>query len=225
LEAETFLASHSISDYLKKVEERLQEEGDRVEHSLNGHTRQPLISECEHVLIRERLPLMVDAVPGLLESDREEDLQRIYSLLSRIPESLELLQKKFEEHVKQTGRAGISKLFGEAGSTAGPLDSRLCVDTLHDIHQKNSEIVMRNFGGGAGFIGSLDRACREVVDKNTATGECNSKSRDLIVKYADLLLNEADKRAEVGDLERALNRVVCCRVPSPPSLLFILPSN
>ena len=52
-EAETFLASHSISDYLKKAEERLREEEDRVERYLNTQTRKPLISKCEHVLIRE----------------------------------------------------------------------------------------------------------------------------------------------------------------------------
>jgi hypothetical protein len=40
------------------------------------------------------------------------DHQRMYSLLPRIPEGLEPLWRKFEEHVKRTGLAAVSKLVG-----------------------------------------------------------------------------------------------------------------
>ena len=121
-ESESFLASNSISDYLKKAEDRLREEEDRVERYLNTQTRKPLISKCEHVLIREHADLMWESFQGLLDFDKDEDLQRMYSLLSRIPEGLEPLRKKFEEHVKKAGLAAVSKLVGEAGeTTAGAL--------------------------------------------------------------------------------------------------------
>jgi len=38
-ESEAFLQSNTVSDYLKKAEERLREEEDRVERYLNGNTR------------------------------------------------------------------------------------------------------------------------------------------------------------------------------------------
>jgi cullin 1 len=38
-ESEAFLRSNTVSDYLKKAEERLREEEDRVERYLNGNTR------------------------------------------------------------------------------------------------------------------------------------------------------------------------------------------
>ncbi len=40
---------------------------------------------------------------ALLDFDKDEDLQRMYALLARIPDGLEPLRKKFEEHVKKTG--------------------------------------------------------------------------------------------------------------------------
>ena len=218
-EAETFLASHSISDYLKKAEERLREEEDRVERYLNTQTRKPLISKCEHVLIRECSALMWDSFQGLLDFDRDEDLQRMYSLLSRIPEGLEPMRKKFEEHVKKAGLAAISKLVGEAGSSTDSLDPKAYVDALLEVHQKNSETVTRSFRGEAGFIASLDKACREFVNRNAATGQSNSKSPELIAKHADLLLRKSNKLAEEDDLEVALNRVVCCRIPSSHHLI------
>jgi len=39
VESDAFLQSNTVSDYLKKAEERLREEEDRVERYLNGNTR------------------------------------------------------------------------------------------------------------------------------------------------------------------------------------------
>ena len=212
-ESESFLASNSISDYLKKAEERLREEEDRVERYLNTQTRKPLISKCEHVLIREHSQLMWDSFQSLLDYDKDEDLQRMYSLLSRIPEGLEPLRKRFEEHVKKAGLAAVSKLVGGAGAGTESLDPKAYVDALLDVHKKNLETVTRSFRGEAGFLASLDKACREFVNRNAATGQSNSKSPELLAKHADLLLRKSNKMAEEEDLEVALNRVVCRFLP------------
>lgn len=207
-ESESFLAASSVSDYLKKAEDRLREEEDRVERYLNTQTRKPLIGKCEHVLIHERSKLMWDSFQSLLDFDRDEDLQRMYSLLSRIPEGLEPLRKNFEEHVKKAGLAAVSKLVGESGANVDALDPKAYVDALLDVHRKNSDTVTRSFRGEAGFVASLDKACREFVNRNAATGPSNSKSPELIAKHADLLLRKNNKLAEEGDLEGALNRVM-----------------
>lgn len=58
----------------------------------------------------------------LLDYDKDEDLQRMYSLLARIPEGLEPLRKKFEDHVKQAGLTAISKLVGDGSA----IDTLVC---------------------------------------------------------------------------------------------------
>jgi len=207
-ESETFLAENSVPDYLKKAEERLREEENRVERYLHTKTRKELISKCEHVLIREHGELMWDSFQTLLDYDKDEDLQRMYALLSRIPEGLEPLRKRFEGHVKQAGLSAISKLVGEGGENMDSLDPKAYVDALLEVHQKNSEIVNRSFKGEAGFAASLDKACREFVNRNAATGTSSTKSPELIAKHADMLLRKNNKMAEENDLEGALNRVV-----------------
>lgn len=206
-ESESFLAEHSVSEYLKKAEERLKEEEDRVDRYLNTQTRKALIGKCEHVLIREHAPLMWDSFENLLDFDKDEDLQRMYALLSRIPEGLDPLRKRFEEHVKKAGLLAVSKLAGE-GTTEEALDPKAYVDALLEVHQKNSETVTRSFRGEAGFVASLDKACRDFANRNAATGNSNTKSPELLAKHADLLLRKNNKLAEEGDLEGALNRVV-----------------
>lgn len=207
-ESKAFLSENSVADYLKKAEERLREEEDRVERYMNTNTRKALIQKCEHVLIREHADLMWESFQGLLDYDKDEDLQRMYALLSRIPEGLEPLRKKFEEHVKRAGLAAVAKLVGEGGAAA-EVDPKAYVDALLEVHQKNSETVTRSFRGEAGFVASLDKACREFVNRNAATGTSTTKSPELLAKHADALLRKNNKMAEEEDLEGALNKVVC----------------
>ncbi len=208
-ESESFLAENSVPEYLKKAEERLREEEDRVERYLNTQTRKALIGKCEDVLIRQHSELMWDNFQNRLDFDEDEDLQRMYSLLSRIPEGLEPLRKKFEEHVKRAGHSAVSRLIVEGGE-GDSLEPKAYVDALLQVHEKNVAIVNRSFRGEAGFVASLDKACREFVNRNAATGPSNSKSAELLAKHADLLLRKNNKLAEEQDLETALNRVVRC---------------
>lgn len=206
LESENFLASNSVSDYLKKAEERLREEEDRVERYLNTSTRKALVTKCEHVLIRDHATLMWENFQSLLDFDKDEDLQRMYSLLSRIPEGLEPLRKKFEDHVKKSGLDAVQKLMSEGSEAA--VEPKAYVDALLEVHKKNSDTVNRSFRAEAGFVASLDKACREFVNRNAATGPSHTKSPELIAKHTDLLLRKNNKVAEEGDLEGALNRVM-----------------
>jgi cullin 1 len=50
-ESEAFLAENSVSDYLKKAEDRLREEEDRVERYLNTNTRKT-VSFSEELQLR-----------------------------------------------------------------------------------------------------------------------------------------------------------------------------
>lgn len=206
-ESETFLAENSVPDYLKKAEERLREEEDRVERYLNTNTRKSLVSKCEQVLIRAHSSLMWEHFQVLLDYDKDEDLQRMYALLARIQEGLEPLRKKFEEHVKNAGSTAVAKLV-EGGTNVDDLDPKGYVDALLQVHHKNSETVTRSFRGEAGFVASLDKACREFVNRNKATGTSSTKSPELLAKHADALLRKNNKMAEDEDLESALNKVM-----------------
>ncbi|KAI0288053.1 Cullin [Russula brevipes] len=207
-ESESFLAENTVSDYLKKAEDRLKEEEDRVERYLHTTTRKRLINKCEHVLIRAHAELMWESFQSLLDYDKEEDLQRMYSLLSLITEGLEPLRRKFEEHVKRTGLAAVAKLVGTDAAAIEALEPKAYVDALLEVHTKSSETVNRSFKGEAGFVASLDRACREFVNRNAATGTSSSRSPELLAKHADALLRKNNKVSEEGDLEGALNRLM-----------------
>ena len=145
----------------------------------------------------------------------------MYALLARIPEGLEPLRKKFEEHVKNAGLAAVAKLADTEGAEVDP---KAYVDALLEVHTKNAETVNRSFKGEAGFVAALDKACRDFVNKNKATGNQPTRSPELLAKHADALLRKSNKMAEDEDLESALNRVVClrsCHIPKTAILITI----
>ena len=57
-ESDAFLQSNTVSDYLKKAEERLREEEDRVERYLNGNTRK--IVSLAWPLYQDTNPVVAD---------------------------------------------------------------------------------------------------------------------------------------------------------------------
>jgi cullin 1 len=207
-ESESFVAGNSLSDYLKKAEGRLKEEEDRVERYLHATTRKLLITKCVHVFVHPRTEIMWENIQTLLDYDRDEDLRRMYSILSCIPEGLEPLRKKFEEHVKRTGLAAVSNLVGTDAATIEALEPKAYVDALHEVIVKSAEAVNRSFKGDATFVTILDRVCREFVNRNAVTGTSSSRSPELLAMHADALLYMNNQMSEDGDLEVALNRVV-----------------
>ncbi|KAJ7127630.1 Cullin [Mycena epipterygia] len=212
--------SGNIPEYLKKAEARLREEEERVVRYLHAKTRKELVGRCETVLLRAHAPRMWDAFQTLLDFDADEDLQRMYALLARIPEGLEPLRRKFEAHVKAAGLGAVAALVGGGGADdtkakaggdegkGGELDPKAYVDALLAVHEKNAATVARSFKGEAGFAAALDKACREFVNRNEATGTSAARSPELLAKHADMLLRKSNKMAGEGDLEGALNRVM-----------------
>ncbi|KAJ7804409.1 ubiquitin-protein ligase [Mycena olivaceomarginata] len=197
--------SGNIPEYLKKAEGRLREEEERVVRYLHAKTRKELVGKCESVLLRAHAPRMWDAFQALLDFDADEDLQRMYALLARIPEGLEPLRKKFEAHVKAAGLGAVAALVGGSDSAAakdkddaakkdGDVDQKAYVDALLAVHEKNAAT------GEAGFAAALDKACREFVKSERGDGA--AKSPELLAKHADMLV------AGDVDLEGALNRVM-----------------
>ncbi|KAJ7263867.1 Cullin [Mycena rebaudengoi] len=205
-ESAAFRASGTVSDYLWRAEACLREE-DRVERCLHATTRREFVKRTSDVLIRPHSERMWDAFQGLPDYDHDADLRPMCALLARIPEGLAPLHRKFEGHVKKAGLGAVASLVG-AGGDAGELDPKVYVDTLLEVRHKNAETVARSFNGEAGFAASLDKACREFVNCNDATGSSSTKSPELIARYTDMLLRKNNKMAEEEDLEGALNRVM-----------------
>lgn len=209
-ETEDFLANNSVSDYLKKAEIRLEEEDNRVDRFLHSSTKKTLIQRCEGVLITDKKQILQDEFQSLLDADRREDLGRMWSLLARIPDGLDLLRARFEEHVKKSGLDAIARVAQSTTNAEGkvePLDPRVYVEAMLQVYKKHSHLVDVSFRGEQGFTASLDKACRQFCNHN-AVATTTVKSPELLASYVDSLLKKSNKDAGEASMEDSLNDAV-----------------
>jgi len=72
LEAATFLVHNSVTEYLKKVAQRLEEEVHRIQSYLHSSTLSALIKKVEEVLIRDQLDVIYIESKTLLRDERHQ---------------------------------------------------------------------------------------------------------------------------------------------------------
>lgn len=203
-ESRQFVADNSVVEYMKKAESRLDEEEERVKMYLHADIALPLKRTCNEVLIAEHSNLLREEFQVLMDNDREEDMARMYNLLSRIPDGLQPLRAKFEAHVRNAGLAAVTKV----ASDAEKLEPKVYVDALLEIHTQYQGLVKRAFNDEAEFTRSLDNACREFVNRNDVCKSGSNKSPELLAKYTDLLLRKGGTAVEEAELENTLSQIM-----------------
>ncbi|KAH8911393.1 Cullin-domain-containing protein [Coniochaeta sp. PMI_546] len=203
-ESKQFVAENSVVEYMKKAETRLDEEEERVKMYLHTDIAMPLKKACNQVLIADHSGLLRDEFQVLLDNDREEDMARMYSLLSRIPDGLDPLRSKFEAHVRKAGLAAVAKVSADAEK----LEPKVYVDALLEIHTQYQGLVKRAFNDEPEFTRSLDNACREFVNRNDVCKSGSNKSPELLAKYTDILLRKSGTGIEEAELENTLSQIM-----------------
>ena len=204
-ESKQFLAENSVVEYMKKAETRLEEERERVELFLIDEIRTHLNRTCEQALIAEHSAVLREEFQVLLDNDRQDDLQRMYKLLARIPEGLDPLRTRFEAHVRKAGLAAVEKVAADGDN----IEPKIYVEALLEVHTQYQDLVNKAFAGESDFVRSLDNACREFVNRNKICKAGSSKSPELLAKYTDTLLKKSSaKMSEEDDMEKSLTQIM-----------------
>ena len=143
-----FQSEQFVRDYLNKLEDRLLHEERRAEHYIPKETHEKFIrtmvidSHCEELANK------------LLENREDEELGRMYTLLSRIkPDGLEPLKKSFKAYVEKAGLLPKPSLFAQPHPD------------LLNIRRWHSEIVNKCFQRDPTFAALMPVSVRDPEPK------------------------------------------------------------
>ncbi|CAJ0957478.1 unnamed protein product, partial [Mesorhabditis belari] len=205
-EADDFLQQNSFTEYMKKIEKRLNEEAERCNFYLHATTLQPLSQICETVFIQRKIELFQRDFGPLLEQERDDDLARIYQLCGRIEQGLEELKLALERHITRQGQNAIDEIAKKS-----PNDPREFMRGILEVHMRYKGLVSKSFRDEAGFKEALDKASSHFINKNAITkiaGNSSSKVPELIARYCDLLLRKSKDNIGEAEMEEQLQNVI-----------------
>ena len=183
------------ADYLKHCQTRLNEETlDRAESYLQPQTKLVLTKTVEKALIQDKKLEIIDSSDEMLaDSSKVEDLKRLYSLLSRVPDGLKLLRDQFAKRLKFVGQKTVQD---EAAD---------CVDVLLRMKSSVDDIVVNAFENQRQFSEGAKVAFEMFI--NTSK---NNRIAELIAKFMDEKLKKGNKTSlsTEKDLDEQLNKAV-----------------
>ncbi|KAK9146877.1 hypothetical protein Sjap_006780 [Stephania japonica] len=183
--ASNWILEDSCPEYMKKAEDCLKREKDRVSHYLHSSSEQKLLEQkvqIELLLVyaSQLLEKEHSGCHALLRDGKVEDLSRMYRLFSQIPQGLDSVSNIFKQHVT----AEVATLLKQAEDAAS--NEKFFVRKVIDLHDKYLAYVTNCFMNDTLFHKAL-REAFEVFCNKTVGG---SSSAELLDTFCDNILKK-----------------------------------
>ncbi len=127
VESQKFLAENSASVYIRKVEQRINEESERAAHYLDESTEARIVEVVEQELIRSHMKTIVEmensGVVHMLVNQKTQDLRCMYNLMGRVSEGHRSMADCVSQHLRSVGK-GLVEEEGQTSSEQQPPVSR-----------------------------------------------------------------------------------------------------
>jgi len=200
-ESQEYIAQNSAADYMKKAEQRLQEEVDRVAHYLDSATEAKIREVAERELIGKHMRTIAEmehsGIVAMIEDNKLDDLRRAYELFKRVTQptsGLGVIREIMAAHVRSRG----IELVQDEERNRDPV---AYVQGLLGLRDKYKAVISNAFAGDKQFENALNQAFENFVNLNT-------HSPEFISLFVDEQLRKGMKGTAEEEVESTLDKVV-----------------
>ncbi|XP_015957880.1 cullin-4 [Arachis duranensis] len=187
-----YMQQSDAPDYLKHVETRLQEEHERCLLYLDASTRKALIATAEKQLLERHIPAILDkGFTMLMDANRIEDLQRMYTLFSRV-NALESLRQALSSYIRRTGQGIVMDEEKDKDMVSSLLIFKASLDTIWE----------QSFFKNEAFSNTIKDAFEHLINIR------QNRPAELIAKFLDEKLRAGNKGTSEEELEGTLDKVL-----------------
>jgi len=224
--ANDYMSSHSISDYLCKVEQILEFERTFSNQLLHPSTTPELLRVCRDALLKLHMPTLQTEVKSMLLESRKTDLKRLFSLLQHLPSRLRQLADAFCSWVSSIAMIVIrnqaamlhthtpmkdavrpqradslgASLTHSLGASLVALQISL-VHTLLALCKQAQIIVQTCFDNHPQFLAKFDEACEHFINVDVGT----FKMPELLAMFCDHVLIGKERVSDDTALVRRMD--------------------
>ncbi|MBA0662585.1 hypothetical protein Goklo_006677 [Gossypium klotzschianum] len=187
-----YMQQSDVPDYLKHVEMRLHEEHERCVLYLDALTRKPLIATAEKQLLERHIPAILDkGFVMLMDGRRLEDLQRMYSLFSRV-NALESLRQAISSYIRRTGQVIVMDEEKDKDMVPSLLEFKASLDSIWE----------ESFSKNEAFGNTIKDSFEHLINLR------QNRPAELIAKFLDEKLRAGNKGTSEEELEGTLDKAL-----------------
>ncbi|CAO3629909.1 unnamed protein product [Mucor fragilis] len=191
-EAAREIASGSISNFMQKANERLQQEIMRNNQYCHSTSHGRIVKEFEAQYITAYQDRIIDEFEVMLKDERFRDCTLAYTLLSRIPEGLKPILDIYENYVAKLGKEIVSRL-----GTSVTKNPRSYVDQLLNLHSKYYHVNQQVFSSDPLFTASVDKAFRTIIN-DTLSANVPANGPETLARYCDMMMKKNAGKRDVN---------------------------
>ncbi|XP_046910936.2 cullin 3 isoform X1 [Dermatophagoides farinae] len=198
VESQKFLAENSASVYIRKVEQRINEEAERARHYLDASTESVIVKVVEQELISRHMKNIVEmehsGVVHMLENQKVEDLARMYKLFSRVDNGLTTIIAAVSNHLRQEGKSSVT----DDGNKEDPI---AFVTALLDLKDKYDIFLNCSFFNDKEFLKMIGKDFEHFLN-------LNPKSPEYLSLFIDDKLKKVVKGMADHEIEQILDKTM-----------------
>lgn len=167
-ESVQYISQNTCSDYLRKAEARIREEKARVDNYLHESTAEKIQDLCdeEWILAHYKMLIHMDnsGCAWMFENDKVQDLERMYQLFLRVPETLKEVQRVMRDRICDSGR----DILNDPEKVKDPVSF---IQAILSLKRKYDQFVKESFRENKDFQLALKQAFESFLNKDTRTAQ------------------------------------------------------
>eukprot|EP00931_Biecheleriopsis_adriatica_P030370 TRINITY_DN17902_c0_g1_i1.p1 TRINITY_DN17902_c0_g1~~TRINITY_DN17902_c0_g1_i1.p1 ORF type:complete len:787 (+),score=219.46 TRINITY_DN17902_c0_g1_i1:64-2424(+) len=167
-ESVQYISQNTCSDYLKKAEKRIREEKARVENYLHESTMAKIQELCDEEWISAHYKTLISmensGCAWMFHHDKVQDLERMYMLFSRVPNTLKEVQRVMIDCMCDAGR----EVLKDPEKVKDPVSF---ITAILALKHKYDQFVRESFKESKEFQLALKQAFESFLNKDTRTAQ------------------------------------------------------
>lgn len=208
-ESQKFLAENSASLYVRKVEERLEEEANRARHYLDPSTEPKIVAALEAELIAKQMQTIVtmdnSGLVNMLLNDRIQDLRCMYKLVKRVDGGLKTMTACLSEYLRKRGVDLVKEHEAAQGQARNPVGY---IQSLLDLKDLFDHYLHDAFASDKEFKKTIQADFEFFLNMAAADGKVASRSPEYLSLFMDEKLKKGVKGMTEGEVEALLDKAM-----------------